>query len=162
MNMKELEAALGTQQTVIEAMQKAMIQMQADLGKAQDDLKAVMKDVFQDHEILNGVITDVDKVLALTNDDSPMNVELRSIRNDLELVTAKVEGRNKSAPVKRNMTDADALAVLTGEYKDMSHKEAAEKIGLTYAQVYSCRGEFTFKHVHKDLRDAKWINPWAK
>jgi hypothetical protein len=76
--------------------------------------------------------------------------------------TAKIDGRNKSAPTKRNMTDADALEVLTGQYKDLSHKEAAEKIGLTYAQVYSARLEFTFKHVHKTLRDEKWVNPWSK
>jgi hypothetical protein len=79
--------------------------------------------------------------------------------DDLE---AKVNGRNKSAATKRNMTEADALAVMTGEYKDLSHKDAAERIGLTYAQVYSCRGEFTFKDVHKGLRETGWKNPWAK
>lgn len=73
-----------------------------------------------------------------------------------------VKGRNKSAAVKRNMTDTDATRVLTGDLKDMSHKDAAEVIGLTYAQVYSCRLEFTFKHVHKELRDAEWKNPWSK
>lgn len=94
------------------------------------------------------------------------HVELKAscdeLRAKLDDVTAKVEGRNKSAAVKRNMTDADALRVLTGDLKDIAHKEAAEQIGLTYAQIYSCRLEFTFKHVHKDLREAKWVNPWAK
>lgn len=87
-----------------------------------------------------------------------------------EMVTrvAKIEtlvlARNASAATKRNMTDEDALRVLTGDLRDMSHKEAAEKIALTYAQVYSCRLEFTFKHVHKDLRDnvKEWKNPWGK
>lgn len=74
----------------------------------------------------------------------------------------KVEGRNKSAAVKRNMTDADAKAVMTGEWKDLGHKAAGEKVGLTYAQVYSCRLEFTFKHVHKELRESGWKNPWVK
>lgn len=75
-----------------------------------------------------------------------------------------VLARNASAATKRNMTDEDALRVLTGDLREVSHKDAAEKIGLTYAQVYSCRLEFTFKHVHKDLRDnvKEWKNPWSK
>jgi hypothetical protein len=64
-----------------------------------------------------------------------------------------VEGRNKSAPTKRNMTDADAERCLVGDTKEMDHKEAAAAMGLTYAQVYSCRGMFTFKHIHKKLKD---------
>ena len=63
-----------------------------------------------------------------------------------------------------NTTDEDALRVLTGDLREISHKEAKKKIGLTYAQVYSCRLEFTFKHVHKDLRDnvKEWKNSWSK
>jgi hypothetical protein len=60
------------------------------------------------------------------------------------------------------MTDKDALNVLTGEYSDWNHKNAGDALGLTYAQVYSCRLEYTFKHVHKSLRDGGWKNPWAK
>lgn len=74
----------------------------------------------------------------------------------------KVEGTNRSAAKKRNMTDVDARRVLDGEFKDMDHRTAAEAIGLTYAQVYSCRLEFTFKHVHKTLREIGWKNHWAK
>lgn len=80
----------------------------------------------------------------------------------VERLCSLVEGRNKSAPTKRNMTDADAEAVMTGPWKGLDHKEAAERIGLTYAQVYSCRLGFTFKHVHKKLRDQGLTVPWAK
>lgn len=73
-----------------------------------------------------------------------------------------VRGRNRSAPVKRNMTDADAVRVLTGDVTALGHKEAGEAVGLTYAQVYSCRMEYTFKHVHKKLRDGGWKNPFTK
>jgi hypothetical protein len=69
---------------------------------------------------------------------------------------------NKSSPDKRPMTNADARRVMTGDAKDLDHKTAAEKVGLTYAQVYSCRLEFTFKGVHKELRDEGWKNPWKK
>lgn len=80
----------------------------------------------------------------------------------IEELDALVKGRNKSAPLKRNMTDADAEAVLIGAYKDLDHKETAAAIGLSYAQVYSCRMEYTFKHVLKNLRDTGWKNPWKK
>jgi hypothetical protein len=73
-----------------------------------------------------------------------------------------VEGRNKSAPTKRNMTDADARRCLVGDTKDLDHKEAAAAMGLTYAQVYSCRMQFTFKHVHKALKDEGLFGPWNK
>lgn len=76
-------------------------------------------------------------------------------------IEALVRGRNRSAPVKRNMTDEDAREVLTGRVKDLGHKEAGEGVGLTYAQVYSCRLEYTFKHVHKELKATGWKNPWS-
>jgi hypothetical protein len=111
---------------------------------------------------LHEMVANLAGLIGADEDDGPLYPEFKELRATIEGLREKVEGRNKSAPVKRNMTDQDALDVLTGAYKDMSHKDAAEQIGLTYAQVYSCRLEFTFKHVHKDLRDAKWVNPWAK
>jgi hypothetical protein len=57
---------------------------------------------------------------------------------------------------EREMTDDDARKILVGgEFASKSHKDAAEALGLSYAQVYSCRKEFTFKHIHKELRDAQ-------
>ena len=94
--------------------------------------------------------------------DAPFAAEFAALRATVESLVVRVEGRNKSAATKRNMTDADAIRVLTGDLQDLAHKEAGERIGLTYAQVYSARCEFTFKHVHKDLRDKKWKNPWAR
>lgn len=92
--------------------------------------------------------------------------EQRATRVGLMLRVAELEalvrGRNRSAPLKRNMTDADAVRVLTGDVKDLGHKEAGEQAGLTYAQVYSCRMEYTFKHVHKKLRDDGWKNHFVK
>lgn len=80
----------------------------------------------------------------------------------VEVLSTKVEGRNKSAPVRRNMTDADAEAVLRGDYADMGHKEAAAAIGLTYAQIYSCRLGFTFKHVIRALEKQGWKSKWSR
>lgn len=96
--------------------------------------------------------------------DGPFHPEFKALTARIEKLETLVLARNSSAATRRNMIDEDALRVLTGDLRDIPHKEAAEKIGLTYAQVYSCRLEFTFKHVHKDLRDniKEWKNPWSK
>lgn len=56
---------------------------------------------------------------------------------------------------EKEMTDDDARAIMgNGEHNALSHKAAAEKLSLSYAQVYSCRKGFTFKHIHKEIADA--------
>lgn len=91
-----------------------------------------------------------------------LQVVVASLSDVVDEVRERGMGRNKSSSTKRDMTSADALRVMTGDLKDLSHKDAAERAGLTYAQVYSARGEFTFKHVHADLRKQGWKNPWAR
>ena len=95
-------------------------------------------------------------------EDDPTEIRLMALETEVRRLSQLVDGRNRSAPTKRNMRDEDALAVLTGEFKDLDHKQAAAAIGLTYAQVYSCRLGFTFKHVHKTLRDNKVVLPWKR
>lgn len=69
--------------------------------------------------------------------------------------------RNGNAST-REMKDEDALRILTGDLKDKKHNDAATALGLSYGQVYSCRGEYTFKHVHKDLKAKGFKNSWVK
>jgi aldehyde:ferredoxin oxidoreductase len=76
----------------------------------------------------------------------------------LEATIAKQRGTAST----REMTDDDAKRVLTGDLKDEPHKSAAEKLGLSYGQVYSCRGEYTFKHVLKALKAEGFKNRWVK
>jgi len=76
----------------------------------------------------------------------------------LEATIAKSRGTAST----REMTDEDAKNVLTGALKDEPHKSAAEKLGLSYGQVYSCRGEYTFKHVLKALKAEGFKNRWVK
>lgn len=102
------------------------------------------------------------KVWTGADETSLFGPELVTLVGAVEDLRAKVEGRNKSAPVKRNMTDADAIRVLAGDVSTLGHKEAAEAVGLTYAQVYSCRLGFTFKHVHRSLEKSGWRSQWAK
>ena len=72
-----------------------------------------------------------------------------------ELVVAQNKAIDRRGPKSdREMTDHDAKSILSGgEHESLSHKAAAEKLGLSYAQVYSCRKQFTFKHIHKQLAE---------
>ena len=70
--------------------------------------------------------------------------------------------KSKGLASTREMTDDDARRVLNGDLAETNHKAAAETLGLSYGQVYSCRGEYTFKHIHKDLRATGWKNRWVK
>lgn len=63
----------------------------------------------------------------------------------------------------REMTDEDARRVLSGDLRDVNHKNAAEKLGLSYGQVYSARLQYTFKHIHKELSKVEgYKNQWVK
>ena len=63
----------------------------------------------------------------------------------------------------REMTDEDARRVLNGDLREVSHKKASEALGLSYGQVYSCRLEYTFKHIHKALDKVEgYKNRWMK
>lgn len=156
MNMKELEALVMAQGEAIEVLK----------AKVQDDpvpkLAELVEDLRGGFDVLVVRVGVLASLIGADSEDGPLYPEFKELRATVDVLREKVEGRNKSAAVKRNMTDQDAMEVLKGLYKDLDHKEAAEVIGLTYAQVYSCRKEFTFKHVHKILRDEKWENPWVK
>ncbi len=92
-------------------------------------------------------------------------IELLNKNAKLADVIAKVnevvEAHNKltdrrGPKSQREMTDDDAKRILKGgDMASMSHKDAAAALGLSYAQVYSCRGGFTFKHIHKALATAE-------
>lgn len=145
------------------------------LGARCDTLEAVTKEL---HRRIEATQEQADSLqtgqswlrsaMAGVQDKSEMHSEklslhdtmLEEMKPQVDHVTLLVDSRNRSAPTKRNMTDQDAIKCLTGEFKDLSHKDAGEKMGLTYSQVYSCRLEFTFKEVHKKLRESGWKNPF--
>ena len=149
MNMKELEAAVVALQKTVND-QSAVIKA---LRTEWDDHRASLNDL---HTRVAGVLE------AVTIDLSATKEKLQASEVLVDDLRMKVEGRNRSAPVKRNMTDDDALRVLSGDLSSLGHKEAAEKVGLTYAQVYSCRLGFTFKHVIKELEKGGWRSQWAR
>lgn len=81
---------------------------------------------------------------------------------ELEGRIAKLEESKKTDESTREMTDDDARRVLSGDLKDVKHREAAKTLGLSYGQVYSCRLEFTFKNIHKEMKEKGIKNAWAK
>ena len=87
--------------------------------------------------------------------------ELTKLVLELQARVEKLETPKNTAS-GREMTDDDARRILTGDLSNVKHKDAAEKLGLTYGQVYSCRLEFTFKNIHKEMKDNKQANPWKK
>ena len=66
---------------------------------------------------------------------------------------ANTSKRDRGPASERAMTDEDALRILSGDLRDASHKSAAETLGLSYGQIYSARGGYTFKKVHKQIRE---------
>ena len=89
---------------------------------------------------------------------------MKELANTLEALTTRVETleeklknvkvRDRGPVSQRTMTEDDAREILLGESKDLSHKEAAEKLGLSYGQIYSARNGFTFKKVYKESRES--------
>lgn len=179
MKAAELEALVLRQGQLIESLATSCEEWQKDFhDRLQAQTEAYMNLVQRADNIVEGFKQELagrdERIVELTAGMAEVNARISPIQSYLEHSVGRIEkletlvmARNSSAATKRNMTDEDALKVLTGDLKDLPHKDAAEKIGLTYAQVYSCRLEFTFKHVHKVLRDgstpeAPWSNPWSK
>lgn len=73
----------------------------------------------------------------------------------LEARIADLKPRDRGPKSTRQMTDEDAKSVIWGDLKELSHKAAAKKLGLSYNQIYSARGEFTFKKLWNEYFDNK-------
>lgn len=85
---------------------------------------------------------------------------INELNDRIAILETKIEPKRNEA--QREMTDDDAKRILTGDLAAKKHKDAASELGLSYGQIYSCRLEFTFKHIHKAMKEANIANPWAK
>jgi hypothetical protein len=89
--------------------------------------------------------------------------ELTALVLELQARIVKLETPKVTNTPAREMTDDDAKRIMTGDLADKKHKDAAEALGLSYGQIYSCRLGFTFKHIHKALSTiAGYKNSWMK
>jgi hypothetical protein len=72
---------------------------------------------------------------------------------ELQIAVAELAAGNgnktRGPKTDRAMTEEDAFRVKFGDLnpKVKNHKQAAAELGLSYGQVFSCRGGYTFKHV---------------
>lgn len=65
----------------------------------------------------------------------------------LEERVSQIKVRDRGPKSTRAMTDEDAARIKFGDLAKLGHKEAAAELGLSYGQVYSARGGYTFTHV---------------
>ena len=70
----------------------------------------------------------------------------------LEEKVSQIKVRDRGPKSERSMEDEDAYRVKFGDLKDLSHKQAAEELGLSYGQVYSARNSYTFTAIKKDWK----------
>lgn len=76
-----------------------------------------------------------------------------------QLAQAQSTQRDRGPKSQGEMTDEHAYRVKFGDLKDTKHKQAAEQLGLSYGQVFSCRGGYTFKHVKADWKKPEAAKP---
>ena len=100
----------------------------------------------------------------MSNEIVKMNIaELTALVLELQARIVVLETPKPTNVSQREMTDDDARRILNGDLKDVKHKDAGEKLNLSYGQIYSCRLGYTFKAVHKELSlIAGYKNSWIK
>lgn len=105
----------------------------------------------------------VEAVRGMTNKEIVLAIlELQRQVAELQRQVAELTKVRSVAKSDREMTDDDARRVLTGDLASAKHKDAAEQLGLSYGQIYSCRLGYTFKHIHKEMHEKGQSNPWKK
>lgn len=80
--------------------------------------------------------------------------EAHSACDDLSVRLDELKPRDRGPKSTRLMTEDDARAIILGDHAKLSHKEAAAKLGLSYSQIYSCRGGYTFKNITEEKLNA--------
>ena len=85
----------------------------------------------------------------------PTIAELAERLEALEELVANIKTRDRGPKSTRPMTDQDAYDVMFGKYSKLGHKAAAAETGLSYGQVYSARGGYTFTHIKADWSPTK-------
>lgn len=99
----------------------------------------------------------VTEIAALDVNDKKLSVkQVAEKLNEIvaalnKLQTTNTVSRDRGPKSEKEMTEDDARRVMMGDLEKLSHKAAAEKLGLSYGQVYSARKGFTFKGIYKEM-----------
>ena len=94
---------------------------------------------------------------AIERLERQMESQITALREEFRERIEALESPDKRGPkADRAMTAADAFRVKFGDLnpKVANHKEAALALGLSYGQVFSARGGYTFKTVKADWKPA--------
>ena len=104
--------------------------------------------------IMSNAKTEVVSVVTSSNIEplgqKATQAEIIDKLNEIVQKVNNIKVRDRGPKSERSMTDDDARRVKFGDLKDESHKKAAEALGLSYGQIYSARGGYTFTHVKKE------------
>lgn len=88
---------------------------------------------------------------------------IQSLAARIEVLEAAVASlsapRDRGPKSQSEMTEEHAFRCKFGDLKDTKHKEVAELLGLSYGQVFSCRGGYTFKQVKADWKPKAGVQP---
>jgi hypothetical protein len=103
-------------------------------------------------------VVELQQALSLINMEDKLTMKvladkINEIIVHLQSSTATTT-RDRGPKSENDMTEDDARRIQLGDLKDISHKDAALQLGLSYGQIYSARKGFTFKNVYKEVRDA--------
>ena len=89
-----------------------------------------------------------DKKLSVKHVAEKLNEVIAALK---QMQNGTTVARDRGPKSEKDMSEDDARRVMLGDLKDVSHKVAAEKLGLSYGQVYSARKGFTFKTIYKEM-----------
>ena len=96
--------------------------------------------------------------MSVTKVTVEMFTEALSRIADLEtrvvVLEEQLAAKRPASKSENSMTEEHAFRVKFGDLKGLKHGRAAEALGLSYGQVFSCRGGYTFKTVTKDWAPA--------
>lgn len=107
-------------------------------------------------ETIAAEVVQVSNEIALldTNDKLSTKQLAEKLNEIIALMNQMSKGnvvtRDRGPKSEKDMTEEDARRVILGDLEKESHKSAAEKLGLSYGQVYSARKGFTFKTIYKE------------
>lgn len=86
------------------------------------------------------------KVKLLEDQNVRILDEIELLKKRLEEFAPRPRGPNST----RKMTEEDAKRVVLGDLKSLTNKDAAAELGLSYGQIYSARGGYTFTHIYEE------------
>lgn len=113
-------------------------------------------------------MSDENQVVVLTDALVDLGAKATSeeVINKINEIIAKVNSikiRDRGPESTKSMTEELARKVMLEEpFCRMSHRKAADTLGLSYGQVSSVRGRYTFKKIGKEWQEKGSKETWSR